>query len=62
MNKYYNGIKNSGLTIYDSIPEDLYIPNDDLEIVLRNGLKNLSTKGLAIRTRSKVVKSKDLQK
>ena len=45
MNKYYNGIKNSGLTIYDSIPEDLYIPNDDLEIVLRNGLKNLSTKG-----------------
>ena len=34
MNKYYNGIKNSGLTIYDSIPEDLYIPNDDLEIVL----------------------------
>lgn len=58
MNKYFGGIKNSGLTIYDTVPENLYIPNDDLEIILKNGLKNLSTKGLAIRTRSKVVKSK----
>ena len=39
MNKYFGGIKNSGLTIYDTVPENLYIPNDDLEIILKNGLK-----------------------
>jgi len=58
LNKYYDSIKNSGLTIYDSVPNDLFIPNDDLEIILREGLKGLSTEGLPIRTRSKVVKSK----
>lgn len=58
MNAYTNLIKNSGLSIYDSVPMELFIPNDDLEIILRNGLTGFCTKGLPIRTRSKVVKSK----
>ena len=57
MNKYTKLIKISGLTIYDSVPENLYIPNDDLEIILREGLRGFSTAGLPIRTRSKIVKS-----
>ncbi|MCI6892089.1 MAG: restriction endonuclease [Treponema sp.] len=58
MNKYTKLIKISGLTIYDSVPENLYIPNDDLEIILREGLRGFSTAGLPIRTRSKIVKSR----
>lgn len=33
MNRYYELIKNSGLSIYDSVPDNLYIPNEDLEII-----------------------------
>lgn len=58
MNKYYELIKKSNLSIYDAVPEDLYISNDDLENILKNGLKGFNTTGLPIRTRSKVVKSK----
>ena len=58
MNKYKNLIQASGLTIYDTVPKNLYIPNDDLEIILLEGLRGLSTSGLPIRTRSKIVKSK----
>lgn len=58
MNKYYDSIKNSGLSIYDSVTDDLYIPADDLEKILRDGLRGFSTVGLPIRTRSKVVKAK----
>ena len=54
MNKYTKLIKISELTIYDSVPENLYIPNDDLEIILREGLRGFSTAGLPIRTRSKL--------
>lgn len=55
---YY--IKQSGLTIYDVInPMDnrFYIPTYALETILRNALIGLSLAGLALRTRSKVVKS-----
>lgn len=55
---YY--IKQSGLKIYDHIdPTDykLYIPTYALETILRNSLIGLSLHGLALRTRSKVVKS-----
>lgn len=58
MNDYANLIRQSGLSIYDSLPDELFIPNEDLEIILREGLKGFSTEGLPIRTRSKVVKSK----
>lgn len=55
---YY--IRQSGLTIYDDIdPRDdrLYIPTYALEVILRDSLVGLSLYGLALRTRSKVVKS-----
>ena len=55
---YY--IRQSGLTIYDDInPTDdrLYIPTYALEIILRDSLVGLSLDGLALKTRSKVVKS-----
>ena len=55
---YY--IRQSGLTIYDYIdPRDdrLYIPTYALEVILRDSLVGLSLSGLALRTRSKVVKS-----
>lgn len=57
---YVNNIINSGLTIYDFISKnnkDLYIPISELESILDNGLKGFSVDGLALRTRSKVVKS-----
>ena len=55
---YY--IRQSSLTIYDDIdPTDdrLYIPTCALEVILRDSLVGLSLSGLALRTRSKVVKS-----
>ena len=55
---YY--IRQSGLTIYNDIdPRDdrLYIPTYALEVILRDSLVGLSLSGLALRTRSKVVKS-----
>ena len=52
-------IRQSGLTIYDDIdPRDdrLYIPTYALEVILSDSLVGLSLSGLALRTRSKVVK------
>lgn len=57
---YVQNIRQSGLTIYDFIdPLDLhlYIPTDDLERILSQALVGQSLAGLALRTRSKVVKS-----
>jgi hypothetical protein len=55
---YVTLIRQSGLTIYDPIPMDspLYIPTGELERLLNAGLRGLSTEGLPLRTRSKVVK------
>ncbi len=57
--EYVRAIQRSGLSIYDAIEvgSDLYIPSAELEKILDSGLRGFSTKGLAIRTRSKVVKS-----
>lgn len=55
---YY--IRQSGLTIYDDIDlrdDRLYIPTYALEVILRDSLVGLSLSGLALRTRSKIVKS-----
>ena len=59
VDKYIQSIKASGLTIYDPIEigdPTLWIPSEDLEIILNVGLKNLSLAGLPLRTRSKVIK------
>ena len=58
---YVRNIEESGLSIYDPIAPDnyyLYIPTDDLEMILSESLIGLSLSGLPLRTRSKVVKSK----
>lgn len=58
---YKENIKNSKLTIYDEIDplnEDLYIPTEVLEELISNYLVGFSLSGLALRTRSKIVKSK----
>lgn len=55
-----NAIKRSGLTIYDHIPAerpDLYIASKKLEEILQENLIGTSLSGLALRTRSKVVKT-----
>ncbi len=55
-----NAISRSGLTIYDRIPAerpDLYIARKELEEILKDGLIGISLSGLALRTRSKVVKT-----
>ncbi|MDE2721948.1 MAG: restriction endonuclease, partial [Gemmatimonadota bacterium] len=55
-----NAIKRSGLTIYDHIPAerpDLYIASKKLEKILKESLIGISLSGLALRTRSKVVKT-----
>ena len=60
MINYKANICHSGLSIYDRInPSDtnLYIPTEELEIILSDALINLSLSGLKLRTRSKVVKS-----
>lgn len=57
---YVNNIKNAGLTIYDYISKDdknLYIPIHELERILNEGMQGFSVSGLALRTRSKIVKS-----
>ena len=57
---YVENIKRSGLTIYDFISKDnkdLYIPIIELEGILDKGMRGFSINGLALRTRSKVVKS-----
>lgn len=60
MNNYVNNIKKSGFTIYDLISpdnKDLYIPTNVLEKLLCDSMIGMSLDGLALRTRSKVVKS-----
>lgn len=55
-----NAIRRSGLTIYDRIPAerpDLYIASKKLEKILKESLIGISLSGLALRTRSKVVKT-----
>lgn len=59
MINYQNNIYQSELSIYDYIDPDnqqLFIPTDVLETILRDSLIGLSLTGLALRTRSKVVK------
>lgn len=60
MPNYVEIIRQSGLTIYDKLPPDssLYIPSHDLEEILNSTLQGTSVKGLALRTRSKVVKTR----
>lgn len=61
MINYPKNIEESGLSIYHAIdPADayLYIPMEDLEDILTDALIGLSLDGYALRTRSKVVKSK----
>ena len=55
-----NAIRRSGLTIYDRIPSgrpDLYIASKKLEEMLVESLVGISLSGLALRTRSKFVKT-----
>lgn len=56
---YVDAIRASGLTIYDLLPKDspLLIPSRILEAILDGKLRGFSTAGLALRTRSKVVKA-----
>lgn len=59
MINYPKNIQESGMSIYDIIsPYDsqLYIPTQDLEILLSNSIVGVSLAGLPLRTRSKVVK------
>lgn len=53
------GIKQSGLTIYDLTPRqvgELWIPTADLEQLLDASMRGIALAGLPLRTRSKVVK------
>lgn len=57
---YKNAIRKSGKNIYERIEvgdADYWIPTPHLEDLLNGGLKGLALKGLALRTRSKVVKT-----
>lgn len=59
MINYPKNIQESGMSIYDIIsPYDpqLYIPTQELEILLSNSIVGVSLAGLPLRTRSKVVK------
>ncbi len=59
--KKTSNIKKLGLSIYDNIEvgdKDLWLTSDELELLLDSELKGLNLKGLPLRTRSKVVKSK----
>jgi hypothetical protein len=55
---YKTAIETSGKDIYSEIRvgDDLWIPTPDLEFLLNEGLRSLDLNGLALRTRSKVVK------
>lgn len=60
-NVHAAAIQQSHLSIYDPIQvgdPTLWIPTNDLEILLTASLKGLSLKGLPLRTRSKVLKSR----
>jgi hypothetical protein len=57
---YAENIARSGLSIYDRIEigdPQLWIPAPALEVLLNKGLRGIDLTGLALRTRSKVVKS-----
>lgn len=57
---YTANIRNSGLSIYDPITigdPQLWIPSENLEVLLVDALQRQSLQGLALRTRSKVVKA-----
>ena len=58
--EYVAAIKGSGLSIYDPIEigSAHYIPSPELESLLNSGLRGISTSGLPLRTRSKVVKTR----
>lgn len=61
LNKYIKAITTSGLSIYDPIEIGdpyLWVPSEELGFILNNALKDVSLKGLPLRTRSKVVKEK----
>ena len=61
MINYKANISSSGLGIYDPISptnQDLYIPNTALQEILYSSLKGIDLSGLALRTRSKIVKEK----
>jgi len=56
---YVESIRESGLSIYDPVEigdPRLWIPTPELEYLLNDGLVGISLAGLALRTRSKVVK------
>jgi len=56
---YYKNIAESHLSIYSKIEigdPHLWIPTSDLQTLLEHRLRGLSLRGLALRTRSKVVK------
>lgn len=56
---YVKSIADSGLTIYDPIEigdPELWVPTPELEAILDEKLRGISLAGLALRTRSKVVK------
>ena len=57
---YVEGIRSSGLTIYDLLDKNspLYIPTLQLESILDAGLHGFSLAGLPLRTRSKVAKGR----
>lgn len=57
---YVHNITNSGLSIYNSIEigdPHLWVPAPELELLLNQHMRGLSLSGLALRTRSKLVKS-----
>lgn len=61
MINYVENIKKANISIYNTIEmtdEKLFIPTEELQSILSEGLLGFSLKGLPLRTRSKVVKSK----
>lgn len=59
--KFVSAIHQSGLSIYDPIEighPHLWIPTPELQTLLDDGLRGTSLSGLALRTRSKVVKER----
>ena len=57
--EYVSAIRASGMTIYDPIAigdPELWIPTEDLEQLLDDGLRGLDVTGLPLKTRSKFIK------
>lgn len=60
MYRKIDNIKKNGLSIYDEVlidDKDLWLTNTELELVLNDKMVGLNLDGLALRTRSKVVKT-----